>query len=277
MNLFPSSSLASVPENNLKFPLKTVGLKSLSFNKNMEAFPYSHVIERFERVWKPVLSNEYNKKLIVTIDWEDERVNASCTRDDDNNPWLKIRGGLLRHPRMNDEVLNFLLCHELGHFMGGAPKYFRGRSTKRSWSSVEGQADYFAASKCLPKMYSEEIMLNDREKSNLIKERVKSVCQGEVCSKVVYSGVLAAEFFASLKSGSRVPVIGEFDTHYPSVTLQKHPGAQCRLDTIISAVNCDIDYSIPLDNSDIAIGACLKNEVINSGERAACWFNESSY
>jgi hypothetical protein len=271
-----SSSYASVPDNALKFPMLGNKLKSFK-SMPMELMRFQKVIEHFENTWIDILREEYSKKLIINIDLEDERVNASCSRDDDNNPILKIRGGLLRHPEMNEEVLNFLLCHELGHFMGGAPKSFRGRSSKRSWSSVEGQADYFAATKCLPKLYSQEIMGLDFSKSTLIKDRVKSVCEGEVCSRVVYSGLLATRFFASLKRGSTLPEIGNNERHYPSATLQRHPSPQCRLDTIVSAVKCDVDYSYLMDDFDISIGACIKKDVNLAGERASCWFNEMNY
>ena len=271
-----SLSYASVPVNSLKFPVSGNQLKSFK-SMPMELTRFQSVIDHFENTWSETLNREFSKKLIFNVDFEDERVNASCSRDDDNNPILKIRGGLLRHPQMNEEVLNFLLCHELGHFMGGAPKSFRGRSTKRSWSSVEGQADYFAATKCLPKIYSNEIMTLDFSKSNLIKDKVKSVCEGEVCSRVVYSGLLAARFFASLKKGSTVPEIGRSERYYPSETLQKHPTPQCRLDTVVSAVKCEIDYSYLMDDLDISIGACIKKEINLSGERASCWFNEINY
>lgn len=268
--------MASIPANSLKFPISGNKLKSFD-NTPMELTRFQRVIDHFEVTWKDSINREYSKKLIINIDMEDERVNASCSRDDDNNPILKIRGGLLRHPHMNEEVLNFLLCHELGHFMGGAPKSFRGRSQKRSWSSVEGQADYFAATKCLPKIYSNEISILDMNKSRLIKDKVKSICEGDICSRVVYSGLLTTRFFASLKRGSPVPEIGKYERNYPSVTLQKHPSPQCRLDTIVSAVKCEIDYSYFMDDFDIAIGACLKRDAQLEGERASCWFNEINY
>lgn len=274
--LYSSFSLASIPENNLRFPTSGKMLKGIN-SSSIELLRFQKVLNHFEQTWRDTLKLEYGKKLVFDINLEDERVNASCSRDDDNNPILRIRGGLLRHPDMNEEVLNFLLCHELGHYMGGAPKSFRGASIKRSWSSVEGQADYFAATKCLPKIYSEALTIYDAQKSSLIKDRVKSICEGEVCSKVVYSGLLATRFFASLKSGGAIPEIGKYERFYPSSTLQKHPSPQCRLDTIVSAIKCEIDYSYLMDDKDITIGACIKKDLDLAGERASCWFNESSY
>lgn len=267
---------AALPENNLKFPIQGNKFKS-NTSRPSELIRYQNIIENFEDTWKEVLNSDFGKKLIININLEDERVNASCSRDDDNNPILKIRGGLLRHPLMNEDVLNFILCHELGHFMGGAPKSFRGNTEKRSWSSVEGQADYFAVTKCLPRIYSENIAFLDSKKSNMIKDQMKSICRGEVCSKIVYAGLLTSRFFASLKRGETAPSIENREKFYPSRTMQKHPSPQCRLDTVISAVKCDIDYMSLMDDLDISIGACIRKDVDMAGERAACWFNNSHY
>ena len=46
-----------------------------------------------------------------------------------------------------DEFL-FIYCHELGHFIGGAP-YKKNPGSR--WASTEGQADYWATSVCLRK------------------------------------------------------------------------------------------------------------------------------
>jgi hypothetical protein len=275
--LFNLSSLyAAIPENDLRLPLTGNKLKS-SFERPNELIRYQRVFDLFEETWREVLLNEYGKKIVFSVDLEDERVNASCSRDDDNNPILKIRGGLLRHPLMNEDVLNFILCHELGHFLGGAPKSFRGNTQKRSWSSVEGQADYFAVTKCLPRIYSNDLVSYDAQKSSLIKDKVKSICSGEVCSRIVYSGLLTTRFFASLKRGGDTPSIEKRERHLPSRTIQKHPSPQCRLDNVISAVKCEKDYMSLMDDLDISIGACVRKDIDMAGERAACWFNDSNY
>jgi len=64
---------------------------------------------------------------------------------------LMVLGGTARIKGMNQESYAALICHELGHILGGPPyQDFKGAK----WSSLEGQADYFAASICLPRYFS---------------------------------------------------------------------------------------------------------------------------
>ena len=44
-----------------------------------------------------------------------------------------------------------MLCHELGHHLGGTPT-----KDSASWASTEGQADYFATLKCLRKVFRKD-------------------------------------------------------------------------------------------------------------------------
>lgn len=63
-----------------------------------------------------------------------------------------------------------MLCHELGHHLGGAP--FK---PDISWMSTEGQADYFSGSTCLKKIWRDED--NFKIVSQLlILEALKSAC-----------------------------------------------------------------------------------------------------
>src|SRR5690606_4595293 len=96
--------------------------------------------------------NANGKKLIINLDWADKNINAYASLDMEDNPIINITGGMLTHPEMTSDAIGLIICHELGHFYGGSPKKLRGRSTKRSWSSAEGQADYFATAHCMKKL-----------------------------------------------------------------------------------------------------------------------------
>ncbi len=50
--------------------------------------------------------------------------------------------------QLNLDQFLFIYCHELGHFVGGAP-YKKNHGSE--WASTEGQADYWATSVCLRK------------------------------------------------------------------------------------------------------------------------------
>lgn len=63
---------------------------------------------------------------------------------------MMILGGTTRVPGMTLHAYAAAVCHEVGHVLGGAPyQTMQGFE----WSSAEGQADYFAASVCLPRYF----------------------------------------------------------------------------------------------------------------------------
>src|SRR5690606_13527496 len=125
-------------------------LKSFSAQEIEDQKQFEEVIKRFTKIWSSKVESDYGKKLIVEHDWNNTRVNASATRDRDFNFVIKVSGAMAKQKGMDEDALLFILCHELGHHLGGAPKKKRGESDIDSWSSAEGQADYFAAKECLP-------------------------------------------------------------------------------------------------------------------------------
>lgn len=90
------------------------------------------------------------------LDWfESPLVHASYVGLPENGVFvheLTIFGGLLRLPETSPETATLILCHELGHGIGGPPYKSGGMSGE---ASVEGQADYFATSECLPKVVAQ--------------------------------------------------------------------------------------------------------------------------
>ena len=57
---------------------------------------------------------------------------------------VEIFKGVRYHRLMTPDVYAMIVCHEIGHHLGGFPEK-RGSS----WAAVEGQADYYANLKCL--------------------------------------------------------------------------------------------------------------------------------
>ena len=103
----------------------------------------------FEQVFAPMVKAQENWDLRVNIRREEMTFNAYATFSDENEALILVNNGLMVHSQMNIKLLDLFLCHELGHLLGGAPKIIR-RNGKTSWSSVEGQSDYYASSVCMP-------------------------------------------------------------------------------------------------------------------------------
>lgn len=233
---------------------------------------YLEILDKFKRKFSPLVEKTYAKKLKVEYRANEDRVNASITRDDDNNPLMIITSGLIMFPQMSPDGFVSILCHELGHFMGGMPKKFRGRSSKLSWSSAEGQADYFAATKCLP-VYFEGERANERLSEKLDKDQVDElfhICSEPLCMRVVHAGLEMNKVFAKIKKYGSIPSLKKKDHGQVSRTNFKHPSLQCRLDTIVNGAQCDVDIAEGFSDEDPRVGACV-GEV--KGARPRCWYN----
>lgn len=262
------------PENNVSIP---TGQKSFSFlgaEGGLNELGFHQTIDKFENVWGPIVREKYGKKLVVTRDWQSDKVNAHATRDDDNNMIIVVRGGLARHQEMSSDGLLLMICHELGHHLGGAPKIFRGTSTLRTWSSAEGQADYFATSKCIGKIFD-----NDFQKSLLsfpdeVQSKIDHVCEQSSCARVIMAALSVGRVMASLKSGTNPPEIDLKDNSIVAKTIYTHPNPQCRFDTFVAGLNCEDENYIDFDDEDAQVGACPKED---KSSRPSCWFSNSNY
>lgn len=259
------------------FPLTEIkyesGLKS--FGGGLSEEEYNQVIDRALAVMTPEIKKQLNKKLLIEKDWSNATVDAYATRDDQNNPVVVMSGGLARHPLMTKDAFLLLVCHEIGHHLGGAPKILRGNSGLRGWSSAEGQADYYATSKCLPLFYKTGIDVkvfdNDQEAGDY--KTALSKCRDNTCARIVLAGLSVSKVFASLVSGMSEPQLQLNDKTQVQKTIYTHPNPQCRLDTYFSGAICESGKDIPFDLNDPKVGACTSD----IGARPACWYYEKEF
>jgi hypothetical protein len=276
--IFPgkSFSLGVFKKEDSCFPLSNItyeaGNKSL---QGISEIDFDQLITFALTVMGPEVQKRLNKKLIIQKRWEDATIDAFATRDDFNNAVVVMNGGLARHPSMTREAFLLLICHEIGHHLGGAPRNLRGQSGLRSWSSAEGQADYYATSKCLPAFYKSGIGFKNLEidESTADYSIALSKCQDNTCAKLILAGLAASKVFASVVSGTPVPRLGSNDSTKVSTTLYRHPNPQCRLDTYLAGANCDLGPEVPFDTVNPKIGACVEDR----GVRPACWFQENDF
>lgn len=145
------------------------------------------------------------EKLTITFEALNPGINAEIIKSG-SGPVIKVLGGMLKHPEMNKHALTLLLCHELGHYLGGPPL-----KSRNGWSSTEGQADYYSGETCARYIgLSEENLLD-----------------GALNLTRIYSEV-------TLESA---PILGSCDENRVSRTHYGYPKVQCRLDTIIAGWN----------------------------------------
>jgi len=274
-----------VPENDMYI---SVGQKSRLGGITEEQF--NRAIDKVVEIYEPIVSN-MGAKLSVERRWSDGTVNAYASQS--GNTWnVAMFGGLARHETITEDAMSLVVCHEIGHHIGGAPK--KGGSIRAtgggwwggstgggtiSWASNEGQADYFATLKCLRKTF-----LNDNNKAIISKmdvpASVTEMCKkmtknnaedSAICVRTSMAGKSVANLFSAL---SRLPE-AKFDTPDSKVvssTDDNHPKAQCRLDTYFQGSLCDVNMNDDVSQTDEVTGTCHPKLGFKVGTRPLCWF-----
>ncbi|MBL7544841.1 MAG: hypothetical protein JNL11_13570 [Bdellovibrionaceae bacterium] len=148
--------------------------------------------------------------------------------------YILLYGGFVRARYMTVGALSAILCHELGHKLGGEPRQiFLGEV---HWSSSEGQADMFAAGTCMPKLYDRLLEMKSALLTNQMEHSTEKLCENSKnvsrCRWVATSGIdfvqMAQVYFdidvpwANPEQWSEDEVAETLSSRYPSY--------QCRMD-----------------------------------------------
>jgi hypothetical protein len=261
-------STGFLPENKMNIPVGAKlagGLSEAQFNA---------VIDKVEVLYSPIVSR-MGGNLKIARKWSDGTVNANATRIGGWN--VNMYGGLARHEKITEDGFALVLCHEIGHHLGGAPKV-SGIIPLNRWASNEGQADYYATLKCL-----RQVFLNDNNAAVVKKlnapETLLKACakawpnkdDNNICIRNGMAGVSVAGLFAAM---SKKPE-GKFETPDPKVvskTNDAHPAYQCRLDTYFQGSLCEKSLSEEVSQKDEVQGTCHGTTGHVIGLRPLCWF-----
>lgn len=255
-----------LPENNLSIPVGNKdagGLSEAQFNK---------VIDSVSSVYAPLVS-EYGGKLEVVRKWDDGTVNAYAEQE--GSVWkVSMFGGLARHKTITEDGFALVVCHEIGHHIGGAPRY-----AGDDWASNEGQADYFATMKCLRRVWQSEdnaaavaAMEVPATLTNACTKQWADMNDRNICIRGGMSGQSVANLFAALSWTFKQP---KFDTPDPKEvvsTNDNHPATQCRLDTYFQGALCEISFNEEIGQTDEVSGSCHGSTGYKIGLRPRCWF-----
>lgn len=148
--------------------------------------------------------------VVLDAKWESPYFGAGVSYYQ-NQFKLMILGGTARIEGMTKDAYAAVVCHELGHILGGSP---RQTIPGAEWSSSEGQSDYFAATHCLPQYFA----------------RV-GVPKGEIDARIEKAGYEMFSSFLPFDSNSQENEIVRDEVELPAVeaTLyNKYPSLQCR-------------------------------------------------
>ncbi len=173
--------------------------------------------------------------------------------NDAKNISIHLLGHKCKNKFFKDEI-RLLLCHELGHIVGGEPfMFFRG-VTSGIAVSAEGQADYYATSICLPHILGKEdnssfamIAKNNAELSLLCPQ--EDVQKRGLCARIAEASLQFAIYNHQAiqesanetippKDPGVLPDLSKHDSNVvESTLLRAYPSPLCRLDTLIAGFN----------------------------------------
>ena len=266
-----------LPPNNLHLQdgFLAGGLTEAQFNDTID-YVYDY--------YAPVVSN-FKAKLVVIRKWDDATVNAYASKV--GNTWnVAMFGGLARRPEVTADGFALVVCHEIGHHIGGFP-FVRGTTAD------EGQSDYFATQACARNLWKDDFKTNSKFAAK-VDPTAKSKCDARwdsevernLCYRISDAGFSLAKLLGALNN-SPVPDFAKPDTSKVNATNHTHPAAQCRLDTYLAGGLCDAQFNDELiPGSNRKLGAAEKEKEALSvscsqfdstrefAGRPTCWFKQ---
>lgn len=269
--LFSTSGWAkapAIPENGWSIP--SVRVKDFV---GVSEHDFNVVTSTLHKLYAPKIKEKGNVEFVMNADWQDATVNAYATRE--VATWtVHVAGGIARGKGMTKDSLALIVCHEIGHHLGGAPRTF----LYDGWPSAEGQADYWASSKCLKNYYkelaNEEIKLDSTIPEKIISEcsfNFKAYSEIKVCVRTLLASLDFANFLNALPDAKAPVSLDASDTRQVKGTnTNNYPRPQCRFDTLYQGALCDVGSDVATSDSDAKIGHC--NDISKPGARPRCWY-----
>lgn len=253
---FFTNAFAYFPKTNF------VHVESDRYNNGYQKKRYLEVINSFKKVYGPIIEKKGGEFHIIA-DWTDGAVNAWADRFG-NEYQLEIPGGLSRYYLINEAGFVLIICHELGHLLGGRPS-----KGKRGFISVEGQSDYFASLKCMRRMNREIEIKIDRDPE--VDLACREIPENQACLASLSGAKSVTSYYAEL-ADEPAPSLKKKDPSRVKKTQRGHPKAQCRLDTYRSGALCPVRFEEEIDEDNFRRGVCHLTR-FQEFARPRCWYS----
>ena len=250
-------------------------------NTGIDEATFNRVIDRLEEVYTPIVA-QHGATLDVLRNWQDSTVNAYARRK--GTVWtVAMFGGLARRPEVTADGFAIVVCHELGHQLGGFP-------FTSSWAANEGEADYFASQSCARDLWASEVILNATHATS-VNTAAKAKCdevwntesQKNLCYRISNAVKSSVNLLATLNSESAF--FEKEDSQEVTHTDHSHPASQCRLDTYFAGALCNVDFESSLipgfsfgaqrngtEAEEEAAAVSCHQKTASIGVRPRCWF-----
>lgn len=215
-------------------------------------------------------------KLKFTLKESTDSPNAFAAKRADGTWEVTVVETLLSLDEQTKSTLGIILCHEIGHFLGGEPYVVgiqltpavRSRAPKKM--SCEGQADYFATSECiktltrhLPELFSDNKGLLNPSMAEECNQNYENKEDKNQCLETLVASYQTVLVYQKMLQRMNVPAgfFGKIENDRTDRTLDsvgEYPSLDCRYQTFINGTMC----SGPSENE------C--NDA--KWARPACWF-----
>lgn len=264
----PSTHASIVPRNSVSIPVLT------PWRQSVDEARFHAILDKLYATHIGFFALN-GARLRIDRDWIDGTANAFADREGMTFT-IEAFGGLARHPLVTEDAFTLLLCHEMGHHLGGFPVGMPG-----AWPSSEGQSDYFSTLSCLRRMFLDEDnaaalagkpldpALLDRCARSFPGKRIEQL----ICVRSGLAAMSAVQFFYSFDRRGPVPSFSKPDPTIVNRTQSAHPTPACRLDTMMAGALCPTDLRTNPDPHNPFIGAC-SSHFHPPGARPPCWFKE---
>lgn len=242
---------------------------------------YDAIADRMFWLYEPV-ANSLGYSIEFVRKWESSVINAASIYI--GKTWnIQLDGGFPRYQGMTPDAYAIVVCHEIGHFIGGYPY-----KSQFSWTNAEGAADYFATSKCF-RRYAAEDSLEVNQKAIAgfkAPPRVTLDCKSSfgtdleraICLRSAKANLELTEAMSRMLRDAVKPSFEMHDENIVAETDPNHPANQCRLDTYLSGALCKVPATDMMSWTDERIAACTPQSYPEVATyRPRCWFKPSTY
>ncbi|KYG68472.1 hypothetical protein AZI87_04280 [Bdellovibrio bacteriovorus] len=225
-----SERQVQVQESKSNYFYLPVGSKNVS---NLTEVDYATLIGQFLVKNFAKVQTATGKNLVIPYEWQSPYFAAFAQQKEDSMQ-ISLWGGMARAPGATKAALAAILCHELGHIIGGEPRQTIPGS---DWASTEGQSDFYAASNCLP-----ELLTAYPELVPVIEDDVRKACdQNTLCERSMQAGLEMIRFVQQYSYRDYVPVnINTPAAATNELVRNTYPSDQCRLDSFVQGSLCQL-------------------------------------
>ncbi len=270
-----------------------------AFDNKMTEKEFNDILNKIKSVYSPIVS-QVGGKLSIQGDWKSTTMNAAATQM--FGSWIvKITGALARRAELSADAFTLIVCHELGHHLGGfvlsagpipdVPLPIPIPIPK-TWAAAEGQSDYFSTQVCARRLWAPDLELNAKFKETAhplsiskCNQQWTSQADRDLCYRVSVGSESIGATMAAIKQVP-VPQVDTPDASVVSKTNDAHPAIQCRLDTLIAGAICTAAFNPTLipgkatpegtssleAEKEAAAQSCTAFSGHSEGLRPACWF-----